>query len=253
MKTYKIAISVLLLIAGLFSLAAFRTSKKTNTSYTGNGFALIELFTSEGCSSCLPADELVARVQKETKDKPVYILAYHVDYWNNLGWKDQFSSAVFSQRQRQYAAWLNAEVYTPQIVVNGKREFVGSEDGTLHNAIQTGLQKTDNNSLTFSNIRIDHSELNVQYQTRGGNALLIAFVLKSASTQVKHGENGGRTLSHINIVKSLNAITLHQPNGNASLHLPEGYNPQTWDIIGFVQNTSTGEVLSAQRITAQGV
>ena len=250
MKIVKPIIPALLLV--IITLVVY-AGKKTDINTSANGFALIELFTSEGCSSCPPADALVARVQKEDRDKPVYILAYHVDYWNHLGWKDQFSSAAFSQRQRQYSAWLKAEVYTPQIVVNGKREFVGSEDGTLHSAIQSSLQKTENSGLTFSTVHIDHDQLNIQYQTRGGNALLIAFVLKSASTQVKSGENGGHTLSHINIVKALNSITLRQANGNASVRLPEGYNPQTWDIIGFTQNTQTGEVLSAQRISTPSV
>lgn len=253
MKIHKIVIPALLLVAMAFALSAFKNNKVTSKAPASNGFALIELFTSEGCSSCPPADELVAKIQKEDKDKAVYILAYHVDYWNNLGWKDQFSNAAYSQRQRQYAAWLNAEVYTPQIVVNGKKEFVGSQEGTLRNAIQSGLQKQDNSGLTFSNTHIDHEQLSVQYQTKGGNTLLIAFVQKAAASQVKHGENGGRTLSHVNIVKALNSVALHQPNGNASVRLPEGYNQQTWDIIGFTQNTSTGEVLSAQRITVQGV
>jgi len=253
MKINKIAIPALLIIAVAFAVSAFKNNPATSKVPAGNGFVLIELFTSEGCSSCPPADELVAKIQKEDKDKAVYILAYHVDYWNNLGWKDQFSSAAYSQRQRQYAAWLKAEVYTPQIVVNGKKEFVGSEEGTLRNAIQSGLQKQDNSSLTFSNTRIDHDQLSVQYQTKGGNTLLIAFVQKAATTKVKNGENGGKTLSHINIVKALNSVALHQPNGNASVRLPDGYNQQNWDIIGFTQNTQTGEVLSAQRITIQGV
>src|SRR5476651_2318953 len=149
MKTNKIVFVAVLIIATAFAAYAIRSKRKPVITPAGNGFVLIELFTSEGCSSCPPADELVARVQKEDKDKPVYILAYHVDYWNNLGWKDQFSSPAYSQRQRQYAAWLKAEVYTPQIVVNGKKEFVGSEEGTLRNAIQSGLQKQDNSGLTF--------------------------------------------------------------------------------------------------------
>lgn len=253
MKINKIIIPALLLVATALAVSAFKSNTKISKPAATNGFALIELFTSEGCSSCPPADELVARIQKEDSNKPVYILAYHVDYWNNLGWKDPFSSPAYSQRQRQYAAWLKAEVYTPQIVVNGKREFVGSEEGTLRNAIQNGIQKTDNSRLTLTNTHIDHDQLSLQYQTHGGNALLIAFVQKTATTQVKHGENGGRTLSHVNIVKALNSVALHQPNGNVAMHLPDGYNQQTYDIVVFTQNTTTGEVLSAQKIAIQGV
>src|SRR5471032_1935701 len=125
MKINKIAIPALLIIAVAFAVSAFKNNPATSKVPANNGFVLIELFTSEGCSSCPPADELVARIQKADKDKAVYILAYHVDYWNLLGWKDQFSNAANSQRQRQYASWLKlSEVYTPQIVVNGKKEFV---------------------------------------------------------------------------------------------------------------------------------
>ncbi len=252
MRTNKIAIPALLLCITAVVLSAFTAIKKPVDKSPEKGFALIELFTSEGCSSCPPADALVARIQKEDKDKSVYILAYHVDYWNNLGWKDQFSNAAYSQRQRQYASWLKlSEVYTPQIVVNGKREFVGSDESTLRSVIQTDLQKDAVAGLNLTNARIDHDQLSVQYQTGNGKneALLIAFVQKAATTQVKNGENGGRTLAHINIVKSLNSITLHQQNGDAAVKLPVGFNEQTWDVVGFVQNTTTGEILSAQKIT----
>src|ERR1700743_2691255 len=81
------------------------------------GFAVVELFTSEGCSSCPPADQLVARIQQEDKEQPVYILAYHVDYWDRLGWKDAFSDARYSSRQKTYTGWLKIRsAYTPQIV-----------------------------------------------------------------------------------------------------------------------------------------
>jgi hypothetical protein len=217
MKTNKIVLLALALTATVFGISAFKSNKK-EVKAPANGFALIELFTSEGCSSCPSADELVARIQKEDKDKAVYILAYHVDYWNHLGWKDQFSSAQYSERQRQYASWLRlSSVYTPQIVVNGKKEFVGSEESTLRAAIQSGLQKGANNELSLTNVRIDHEQLNVQYQTKEINneALLVAFVQRAASTQVKGGENGGRTLAHINIVKALSTIAIHQASGNA--------------------------------------
>jgi hypothetical protein len=252
MRTNKIALSALLLCITAVVVSAFTALKKPANKPPEKGFALIELFTSEGCSSCPPADALVARIQKEDKDKPVYILAYHVDYWNNLGWKDQFSNAAYSQRQRQYASWLKlSEVYTPQIVVNGKKEFVGSDEHTLRSVIQTDLQKDASGELTLNNARIEHDQLSVQYQSNGSKnqVLLIAFVQKAATTQVKNGENGGRTLAHINIVKSLNSISLHQQNGDATVKLPAGFNEQTWDIVGFVQNITTGEVLSAQKIT----
>jgi hypothetical protein len=253
MKT-KIILTVALAGCILLGTYAF-TYRESKTIAPGNGFAVIELFTSEGCSSCPPADALVAKIIKEDKDKPVYVLGYHVDYWNHLGWKDEFSKAEFSQRQRTYAGQLKAEVYTPQIVVNGKREFVGSEESTLRSAIQTALQSNNNEPLTLSNVSFTNDALNLQYQTQNtaNRALLIAFVQKNAQTNVKAGENNGHVLSHVNIVRSLSTFALHQQSGSQTVKLPVGFNPQTWQVISFVQNTTTGQIVWAQKVTGQGV
>jgi hypothetical protein len=256
MRTYKILLLVGLLAITVLSISAFKISRKATTD-NGNGFVVVELFTSEGCSSCPPADELVAKILKEDKNKEVYILAYHVDYWNHLGWRDQFSSAQYSERQRRYAQQLRLEsVYTPQIVVNGRTEFVGSNEGNLRNAIQSGLAKTTNDQLTLSNAAVDAGQLKVQYQTRGNTAnreLVIAFVQKSAQTNVKSGENGGHVLSHVNIVRELNNIDLKQQSGTTTVKLPQGYNVQNWEVISFLQNTSTGEILSAQKVVTSSI
>ena len=168
MKPIKIFSLFAFLVIAAISATAF-ISLGSIKKYNGDnkGFAVVELFTSEGCSSCPPADELVARIEKESKDKPVYILAYHVDYWNRLGWKDQFSSADFSKRQNEYANYLHLEsVYTPQIVVNGKKEFVGSEEGTLRNVIKAGSAKsTAAAGLNLSVINIGQNKANINYST----------------------------------------------------------------------------------------
>src|ERR1700709_1958776 len=147
MKSFKTTAAILFvtyLSVGIVATKCISASNKPNTSsksMNGNdGFAVVELFTSEGCSSCPAADDVVAKVQNENNDKPVYILAYHVDYWNRLGWKDVFSDAAYSKRQNQYAAWLNLEsIYTPQVVVNGNKEFVGSQESTLRSVIKDDL------------------------------------------------------------------------------------------------------------------
>ena len=105
-----------------------------------NGFAIVELFTSEGCSSCPPADELMAELQQEAKDKNICLLAYHVDYWNRLGWKDQFSSNEFTKRQQKYMDWLNLYVmYTPQFIINGTTEFAGYNESALNEKVSAAL------------------------------------------------------------------------------------------------------------------
>jgi hypothetical protein len=256
MKTYKILLFAVLLLGATLAISAFRSSSPKQAAPTENGFAVVELFTSEGCSSCPPADELVAKILKEDKDKPVYILAYHVDYWNHLGWKDPFSSAQYSERQRNYARLLKLEsVYTPQIVVNGRTEFVGSQEGSLRNAIHTGLQKTTSDQLTFNHASINGDKLNIQYQTNGNTVnkeLVIVIVQKYAQTDVKHGENGGHILSHVNIVRSLTNISLKE-NCNITVKLPQGYNSNAWEAIGFIQNISTGQILSAQKVLTSNI
>ncbi len=231
---------------------AFVSSKLLNKANSDNkGFAVIELFTSEGCSSCPPADELVAKIQKESKDKPVYILAYHVDYWNRLGWKDVFSSADYSKRQNDYANYLNLQsVYTPQIVVNGKSEFVGSEEGTLRNAIKTSLQKPTATQLSLNVSTIDQGHAGIKYTTEGADkstVLQLAVLQKNAQTKVERGENGGRTLSHVQIVRKLQRVSLSGNSGTVKVALPQGFDAQSWEIIGFLQNTANGTITGAAR------
>lgn len=256
MRSIKIFALAAGFVTAVMVLAAFiipkaKAPEKNKMIADGKGFAVIELFTSEGCSSCPPADELVARIQKEDKDKQVYILAFHVDYWNRLGWKDVFSSADYSKRQNEYANWLNLQsVYTPQIVVNGKKEFVGSEEGTLRNAITAGLRTNPAAALTL-NTQKGQDHITIQYRVNGAEKntdLLLALVQKAAQTKVQRGENGGRTLSHVQIVRKMQSLALNAGgNGSTTIALPEGVNAQDWEVIGLVQNQNNGEILAAAK------
>jgi hypothetical protein len=254
MRSIKIfTLAAFLAIAALGVTAFINVKLLNNVSNDNKGFAVIELFTSEGCSSCPPADALVAKIQKESKDKPVYILAYHVDYWNRLGWKDQFSSAEYSGRQNDYANYLHLQtVYTPQIVVNGKIEFVGSEESALRNAIKNSLQKAPTAQLSLNILKVDQNQATIKYNTEGtdkNTTLLIALVQKNAQTKVERGENGGRTLSHVQIVRKLQKVPLNGNNGQADIALPNGFSQDKWEIIGLLQNISTGAITGASKAT----
>ena len=235
----------------ILTLSSFSYKYNTKPASADNGFAVIELFTSEGCSSCPPADAVVAKIEKESAGKPIYILAFHFDYWNRLGWKDAFSSAAYSQRQNQYAHWLNlSSVYTPQIVVNGRTEFVGSEEGTLRNAIKTNLAKNAVAQINLSDITINQNKAELRYQIQGETTscvLLLAVVQKSAQTKVERGENAGHTLSHVQIVRGIESISLKGDKGSASIELPKGFDAHESEIIAFVQNTSNGEITGATK------
>lgn len=238
-----------LLIAS--TIVAVACINKRSVADAGKGFAVIELFTSEGCSSCPPADALVAKIQKESSGQPIYILAFHVDYWDRLGWKDMFSSAAFTHRQNQYAKWLHvSEIYTPQAVVNGQKEFVGSEEGTLRSAIKTNLQKQAAAQLSLSDIKLGKDKATLQYQTQGntaGTVLVLALVQKSAQTKVERGENSGRMLSHVQIVRGLESFPLKADKGVASITLPKGFDPKAFELIAILQNTATGAISAAAK------
>lgn len=256
MKSLKIFSLAAILGLAITASSAFITHIHTpakKVSADNKGFAVIELYTSEGCSSCPPADELVSKIEKESNGKPVYILAYHVDYWNRLGWKDQFSSADFSRRQNEYANYLKlSSVYTPQIVVNGRTEFVGSEEGTLRNAIRTNLQKTPTAQLDLSVISADQKQASIKFTTTGADknsVLQVAVLEKAAVSKVSSGENGGRTLSHVQIVRKLQQVTLNGNSGTASVILPHGFDMHNWEMIGFIQNINNGSISGAAKAT----
>jgi len=252
MRSFRIFIAMVCLgLTGLVT-EAFITINNKNISKpeaAGKGFAVVELFTSEGCSSCPSADALVAKVQKESADKPIYILAFHVDYWNRLGWKDVFSNHDYSIRQYQYSKWIKSEVYTPQVIVNGHTEFVGSDEKSLRNAISAGLEKSAKTELSLNSIKVEGDKAILQYHVANANGsnLLIALIEKNATTKVKSGENGGRTLAHVQIVSQLKSIALKSIGGNENIALPHGFDPQKFELIGFVQNTQTGEITGATK------
>ncbi|WP_462266794.1 DUF1223 domain-containing protein [Mucilaginibacter sp.] len=251
------ALKLLLLAGSLLTIVAATAQiwpdKKAASATAAPGFAVVELFTSEGCSSCPPADALVEKIQKEAAGQQVYILAYHVDYWNRLGWKDPFSSHAYSARQYQYSNWLKLNgVYTPQIVVNGQKEFIGSQEGTLRNAIKSGLQSNTDSKLQLTGFAVTGTRITVRYQAADAtNVLVLAAVQKQATIKVKAGENDGRTLSHVQIVQALKQFNTNgQNSGTVTLDLPSNADTQNLELVGFLQNSQNGQITAATRITA---
>lgn len=254
-RQYIILLTGLLVACLAFAFTSIRKNENKKTT-VGKGFALVELYTSEGCSSCPPADKLIAKIAQEYKDKEVYILAYHVDYWNYLGWKDVFSSPQYSARQREYAAYLKSPdgVYTPQAIVNGKTEFIGSEEGKMQAAIKQALAKPSATSLILNAPKITGNKATINYKVvaASGNSLLQLAVIKNHSeTQVKAGENNGRNLPHINIVQKFSTMVLNSDTGTAGINLPEGFNTKDWTIIAFIQNSHTGEITAVQNAAVE--
>ncbi|MCF0041582.1 DUF1223 domain-containing protein [Dyadobacter fanqingshengii] len=252
MKTTKNILALaasLLFMVTLSSRAAIKDPADKKTA-NGDGFVVLELFTSEGCSSCPHADQLLENVQKQAGDKPIYILAYHIDYWDHQGWRDIFSSPQYTKRQYWYANKLNAQVYTPQVIVNGKTELIGSDETALGNAIRNSLQGVPATTLKLTG-KPEAGKMAITYQASASkNAeLMIAVVQKNAERQIKRGENGGRTLRHVQIVRGFQSFRLENPaDGQITINLPKEFVAPEWEVIGFLQDKATGEIYAADKV-----
>jgi len=210
---------------------------------------VVELFTSEGCSSCPPADKLVAAAQNEFKENTI-ILSYHVDYWDGLGWKDPFSKRAFSERQRQYAQYFKLEsVYTPQAIVNGKTEFVGSNKSALWNAISS-YKNSGNSAIETETVLVNDKQLLVNYQftaLKPNENVVLELVLKYARSQVNRGENSGVTLQHINIVHDIEQTDKSQ--GTVTFKLPVNFKKENYLVVVLIQNKTSLEITNAKKVT----
>ena len=172
---------------------------------------LVELFTSEGCSSCPPADKLLARLEKEQPVRGVetIVLSEHVDYWDQLGWRDPFSNALFTRRQGVYANRIGTgSNYTPQMVVDGKVEFVGSDTRRALTAINDAAKQHKTPvKLTSVDRQANSWTVHIDIGAVPENAeVVVALVDPQGMSQVSRGENGGRDLRHVAIVRSLTPL-----------------------------------------------
>ncbi len=204
---------------------------------------VIELFTSEGCSSCPPAELLAAEINRIASEQnlPVYALELHVDYWDRLGWKDPFGDKAFTDRQRGYARAFGSErLYTPQMIVNGRTEFVGSDAKRARAAIIAELAAAPRVEVA---VRVEQAgrTWRVTGEASGheqGDIVLAALVLPEAHSAVSSGENAGRTLRHTNVVLSLTQAQLSDSGGlQANLAVPEAHAEasERLSVICFVQ------------------
>jgi hypothetical protein len=219
---------------------------------------IVELFTSEGCSSCPPADALLKQLSEQQPLHGVQIipLEEHVDYWNHLGWADPFSSSEFSQRQSDYAQVFGSDgVYTPQMIVDGQTEFVGSRGLSAREAIQKAadLPKLEVSLRVGANSKPDHVALEVQAQSPNGIQLRDALELwvavteKGLQSNVKAGENSGETLKHAPVVRTLRKVdSLRDPNGyrkQVELPLDPEWRKQNLDVVVFLAEKTTRRIV----------
>ena len=179
---------------------------------------LVELFTSEGCSSCPPADLLLSVLDEKQPIPGAEVIAVseHVDYWNYIGWTDPFSSAVYSRRQQEYSRRLRLEsVYTPQMVVDGGSQFVGSDERLATEAI-TRAAHVPKIGITLER-EGDQLMIRAAIAFTADTSVFVAFVLEHAVSKVARGENRGRELRHVNVTSALVQAGLVQKGRTANL------------------------------------
>jgi hypothetical protein len=213
---------------------------------TPEGFALVELFTSEGCSSCPPADEAVGRLNGWRKN--VYVLSYHVDYWNYLGWKDVFSNAAYSSRQQNYGDLFHlSSIYTPQIVINGRTQFVGSDETKLKTTIENDLKEIPKTELQIKVQHENKNQLAVTWTTNPNPELKLNLALAQNFTKdfIQRGENKGQTLNHYFTVRDFQSLSDNNGSNTTILNIPAGLQSSDCTVIAFLQNSKTGYILAA--------
>ena len=253
----------LVVLAALIDLLALgggygRGTSATDMRTRARTPVIVELYTSEGCSDCPPADAVLSELaQKQpVPGAEIIPLEWHVDYWNSALWSDRFSSHAFSARQNDYAdSFHNATVYTPQMIVDGRTEFVGGDEGRAVQAIAHAARapKADVEiSLSGAGdsrrlqIRVDH----LPSVSRGDTAQVILAVTEDGLTsRVRGGENNGHFLRHSAVVRQIGLVGTTQSgmvfNAAPELRLGRDWNPAHLRAVVFVQTVNRRQVLGA--------
>jgi hypothetical protein len=224
---------------------------------------LVELFTSEGCSSCPPADALLAKFYREQPidSADIIVLEEHVDYWDQLGWHDRFSSHQYTERQNRYGSRFNLnDVYTPQMVVDGSEQFVGNDAAQARRAIAHSATQSPKVPLSLSMPTLDghHVSATISAGTQSSLPkadLYAALVDPFATTDVRNGENGGRRLQHVSVVRSLQRIGNLQDLAPGpvkfNVSAPDNTVPGDMRLIVFAQKAGQGPVLAVAAISTK--
>jgi hypothetical protein len=262
----RLAIAGLVLTIGTFAIARSHARAFDNSPAPTAAPVVVELFTSEGCSSCPPADALLARLAAQPPAANVQVIALeeHVDYWNDLGWSDPFSSSEWTERQYAYAGALgNGNPYTPQMVVDGSAEFVGSRTQQAVKSIGEAaaraktavtLSQGTSNKTGAENFSVQVGKLAAS--TKGGAAeVWLAITETGLHSAVTAGENAGHDVRHAAIVRSLRKIGEAKEggelafSGEASIPFRAGWKRENLRAVAFVQEKKSKRILGAAEIT----
>jgi hypothetical protein len=208
---------------------------------------LVELFTSEDCSTCPPADDLLTRLKEKQPIQGVELIAlgFHVDYWDRLGWKDRFSSNTYTRRQGDYAKRFHDEVYTPQMVIDGEHLV---QDGPAIPQLVATAAKTPKPIEIVLEQNGSSAEVQLKGNASTGETFL-AVVEDGVETSVKGGENHGKTLHHAAVVRDWHPLGVVPPNSakkSVPLTIPSDADRSRLQLVAFVQDPATGHILGLQ-------
>ncbi len=216
---------------------------------------LLELYTSEGCSSCPPADKWLSNMKLSAKK--VVPLAFHVDYWDYIGWKDQFAKPEYSDRQHKTAAFSDAAyVYTPQFTING-RDFRGLDGSRFNQVVENSLKQTSRANLTLDTTNQPNGEVLIKATAQILQAdevkhadIFIAIYENKLTSNVKAGENNGRELKHDYVVRDLlGAYQINNKNEfSKNITLKPEWKGRNAGAVIFVQNSKSGEILQSLQL-----
>lgn len=265
--TALVAVAITLTGRGInYSTAATIVDNSPVESFPANGKrtpVVVELFTSEGCSSCPPADAALAQLEsaQPVAGAGIIALSEHVDYWNYIGWTDPFSSAAFSARQESYAnVFGNERIYTPQMVVDGQAEFVGSNAAKAREAIVRAARAE---KATISLTQLDAAgkaggpiklaariEQVPAINDRDIAEVLFAITESNLFSNVSRGENSGRKLSHVAVVRELRMLGRIDDasktfTGETSVTIAEAWKRENLRAVVFVQERTHRRILGA--------
>ena len=244
-----------ILFSGILGAAILSRSSES-TSSANRVPVVVELFTSEGCSSCPPADALLRKFDAQPfPASELIVLSEHVDYWNHIGWTDPYSSHAYSERQSAYGDRLHLDgVYTPQMIVDGAYEFVGSNSDDAQKAIAkaTGNSKI---AVRITDAKLEGDTLHVHIEAgplpmgaRSADVVLIA-ALNHVESQVAAGENSGRRLTHVAVVRALKMAGSIAPgqafSQDVAVKLEKRTDAADLRAIALVQEPGPGKILGA--------
>jgi len=250
-------VSIALLVALLFLRLGAVGAGMRPANDTGQRVpVLVELFTSEGCSDCPPADALLERLDRSqpVSGADLIVLSEHVDYWNDIGWRDPYSAHEYSDRQGAYAGRFGlGSVYTPQMVIDGRFELVGSDERRAIRAIESA-RKAEKIPVSVSAIRLETGNV-VNLHVSAGQLpstiaarsadVLIAMADESDESNVSRGENAGRTLKHIAVLRNLTRVGVVDHSGEFSREVSvktNHGNAGKLRVVAIAQESTAGQV-----------